>query len=98
MLVTQDPSATDDDPHSRSATERDVVDVDCYEHRLQDRQVVPAARGEIKDVDFGTAVWEGGIRDGKGAVSTKSGAFGKYPNGTPAAIMESLTREIDAGY
>src|SRR5437870_4600047 len=24
---------------------------------------------------FGTAVWKGGIRDGKGAVSTKSGAF-----------------------
>jgi len=30
---------------------------------------------------FGTAVWEGGIRDGKGAISTKSGALDKYPYG-----------------
>jgi len=26
---------------------------------------------------FGAAVWEGGIRDGKGAISTKSGALDK---------------------
>ena len=30
---------------------------------------------------FGTAVWEGGIKDGKGAISTKSGALESYPNG-----------------
>ena len=30
---------------------------------------------------FGAAVWEGGIRDGKGAISTKSGALDKYPYG-----------------
>jgi hypothetical protein len=34
-----------------------------------------------KMTTFGAAVWEGGIRDGKGAVSTKSGALDKYPYG-----------------
>jgi hypothetical protein len=34
-------------------------------------------RGEIKMNTFGAAVWEGGIRDGKGAISTKSGALDK---------------------
>ncbi len=29
----------------------------------------------------GSAVWEGGIRDGKGAISTKSGALAAYPYG-----------------
>ncbi len=29
----------------------------------------------------GSAVWEGGIRDGKGAISTKSGALTAYPYG-----------------
>jgi osmotically inducible protein OsmC len=29
----------------------------------------------------GSAVWEGGIRDGKGAISTKSGALSAYPYG-----------------
>jgi len=27
----------------------------------------------------GTAVWQGGIKDGKGAISTKSGALKDYP-------------------
>jgi len=30
---------------------------------------------------FGGAVWEGGIKDGDGAISTKSGALDKYPYG-----------------
>ena len=38
-------------------------------------------RGEITMNTFGTAVWEGGIKDGKGAISTKSGALDKYPYG-----------------
>jgi osmotically inducible protein OsmC len=29
----------------------------------------------------GSAVWQGGIKDGKGAISTKSGAFKEYPYG-----------------
>src|SRR6201995_3338695 len=29
----------------------------------------------------GSAVWAGGIRDGKGAISTKSGALSDYPYG-----------------
>ncbi len=30
---------------------------------------------------FGTAVWHGGLKDGKGAISTKSGALDNYPYG-----------------
>ena len=29
----------------------------------------------------GTAVWQGGIKDGKGTISTKSGALKDYPYG-----------------
>jgi lipoyl-dependent peroxiredoxin len=29
----------------------------------------------------GSAVWHGGIKDGKGAISTKSGALKDYPYG-----------------
>ena len=30
---------------------------------------------------FGTAVWKGGLKDGKGAISTASGALADYPYG-----------------
>ncbi len=30
---------------------------------------------------FGSAIWSGGIKDGKGAISTKSGALKEYPYG-----------------
>src|SRR5580693_10194958 len=30
---------------------------------------------------FGSAKWQGGIKDGKGAISTKSGALNDYPYG-----------------
>jgi osmotically inducible protein OsmC len=30
---------------------------------------------------FGSAVWSGGIKDGKGSISTKSGALKEYPYG-----------------
>jgi len=30
---------------------------------------------------FGTAKWQGGLKDGKGAISTKSGALSDYPYG-----------------
>lgn len=33
---------------------------------------------------FGSAVWSGGIKDGKGAISTKSGALKDYPYGFAA--------------
>lgn len=29
----------------------------------------------------GSAVWQGGIRDGRGSISTKSGALAAYPYG-----------------
>src|ERR1700710_2620845 len=33
---------------------------------------------------FGTAQWRGGLKDGKGAISTKSGARKDYPYGFPS--------------
>lgn len=30
---------------------------------------------------FGSAKWQGGIKDGKGSISTKSGALNEYPYG-----------------
>ncbi len=33
---------------------------------------------------FGTARWDGGFKDGKGAISTKSGAVKDYPYGVAA--------------
>ena len=30
---------------------------------------------------FGTAKWQGGLKDGKGAISTMSGALSEYPYG-----------------
>src|SRR6201982_3209372 len=53
---------------------------------------------------FGAAVWEGGIRDGKGAISTKSGALDKYPSafasrfeGKPGTNPEELIGAAHAG-
>ena len=53
---------------------------------------------------FGTAVWEGGIKDGKGAISTKSGALESYPygfasrfEGKPGTNPEELIGAAHAG-
>ena len=35
----------------------------------------------MKVKTFGSATWSGGIKDGKGAISTKSGALTNYPYG-----------------
>jgi len=53
---------------------------------------------------FGTAVWQGGIKDGKGAISTKSGALEAYPygfasrfEGKPGTNPEELIGAAHAG-
>ena len=53
---------------------------------------------------FGMAVWEGGIKDPKGAISTKSGALDKYPygfasrfEGKPGTNPEELIGAAHAG-
>lgn len=53
---------------------------------------------------FGTAVWSGGIKDGKGAISTKSGALDAYPygfasrfEGKPGTNPEELIGAAHAG-
>ena len=46
----------------------------------------------------GSAKWQGGIRDGKGAISTKSGALKDYPYGFASRreIAGELAARIDA--
>ena len=53
---------------------------------------------------FGTAVWHGGLKDGKGAISTKSGALNQYPygfasrfEGKPGTNPEELIGAAHAG-
>jgi len=38
----------------------------------------------------GSAVWQGGIKDGKGAISTKSGALKDYPYGFSSLTAEHI--------
>jgi lipoyl-dependent peroxiredoxin len=52
----------------------------------------------------GTAVWRGGLRDGKGAISTQSGALKEYPygflsrfEGQPGTNPEELLAAAHAG-
>src|SRR5690349_20785561 len=53
---------------------------------------------------FGSAKWQGGIKDGKGAISTKSGALKDYPygfasrfEGKPGTNPEELLGAAHAG-
>ena len=53
---------------------------------------------------FGTAHWQGGLKDGKGAISTKSGALSEYPygfasrfEGKPGTNPEELIGAAHAG-
>jgi len=53
---------------------------------------------------YGSAKWQGGIRDGKGAISTKSGALTEYPygfasrfEGKPGTNPEELIGAAHAG-
>ena len=53
---------------------------------------------------YGSASWKGGVRDGKGAISTKSGALSAYPygfssrfEGKPGTSPEELIGAAHAG-
>jgi osmotically inducible protein OsmC len=53
---------------------------------------------------WGTAAWQGGIKDGKGAISTESGALNAYPygfssrfEGQPGTNPEELIGAAHAG-
>ena len=53
---------------------------------------------------YGSAVWQGGIKDGKGAISTRSGALKDYPygfasrfEGKPGTSPEELIGGAHAG-
>ena len=53
---------------------------------------------------YGTALWKGGLKDGKGAITTKSGALKDYPygfaarfEGQPGTNPEELIGAANAG-
>ena len=53
---------------------------------------------------YGTAKWQGGLKDGKGAITTKSGALSEYPygfasrfEGKPGTNPEELIGAAHAG-
>src|ERR671936_1630838 len=61
-------------------------------------------RGEPEMKTHGSAVWRGGFKDGKGAISTKSGALKDYPygfasrfEGKPGTNPEELIGAAHAG-
>ena len=42
---------------------------------------------------YGVAAWQGGIKDGKGAISTRSGALERVsPRGDPTALIAKNDR------
>jgi lipoyl-dependent peroxiredoxin len=61
-------------------------------------------QGELTMKTNGSAVWQGGIKDGKGAISTRSGALKDYPygfnsrfEGKPGTNPEELIGAAHAG-
>jgi osmotically inducible protein OsmC len=68
-------------------------------------EIVPvSAQQEKQMTTFGTAKWQGGLKDGKGAISTKSGALKEYPygfaarfEGQPGTNPEELIGAAHAG-
>src|ERR1700716_1324092 len=61
-------------------------------------------QGGLAMQTYGSAAWQGGIKDGKGAISTKSGALKDYPygfssrfEGKPGTNPEELIGAAHAG-
>jgi lipoyl-dependent peroxiredoxin len=61
-------------------------------------------QGELQMKTYGSAVWKGGLKDGKGAISTHSGALKEYPygfasrfEGKPGTNPEELIGAAHAG-
>lgn len=68
------------------------------------RESSPLALGNSFIKTQGSAIWSGGIKDGRGAISTKSGALAKYPygfasrfEGKPGTNPEELIGAAHAG-
>jgi len=67
----------------------------CQSRKIMERDIMKTQ---------GSAVWSGGIKDGKGAISTKSGALSSYPygfasrfEGKPGTNPEELIGAAHAG-
>src|SRR4051812_8527198 len=97
----------------RGAQRRRAIVLCChpevYDVPRRDRLYLPTYRertsGECNmPTTHGSALWQGGIKDGKGAISTKSGALKEYPygfasrfEGKPGTNPEELIGAAHAG-
>jgi len=68
------------------------------------RSIPTGFSGDPKIKTSGSAVWQGGIKDGRGAISTRSGALKDYPygfssrfEGKPGTNPEELIGAANAG-
>src|SRR6478609_6058365 len=88
----------------RGAQRRRAIVLCChpevYDVPRRDRLYLPtyrertSASGECNmPTTHGSALWQGGIKDGKGAISTKSGALKEYPYGFASRFEAKLTAE-----
>src|SRR4030081_1297814 len=67
-------------------------------------KLLHGTQGGLAMQTYGSAAWQGGIKDGKGAISTKSGALKDYPygfssrfEGKPGTNPEELIGAAHAG-
>src|SRR3954467_9084740 len=87
--------------HERTAAGHDFVATICHAaaYRRSNRD-----QEHAMTTTSGSAKWQGGIKDGKGAISTKSGALNEYPygfasrfEGKPGTNPEELIGAAHAG-
>src|SRR5207344_624236 len=97
----------------RGAQRRRAIPLCCHPEVYDSRDAIDyisadVSRANIRRVHMptthGSALWQGGIKDGKGAISTKSGALKEYPygfasrfEGTPGTNPEELIGAAHAG-
>jgi lipoyl-dependent peroxiredoxin len=62
------------------------VSVHAFKCRQSNQQSTKRHKEKPMTTTFGSARWQGGIKDGRGAISTKSGALKDYPYGFASRI------------
>src|SRR5207344_1171647 len=97
----------------RGAQRRRAIPLCCHPEVYDSRDAIDyisaeVSRAKIRSANMptthGSALWQGGIKDGKGAISTKSGALKEYPygfasrfEGKPGTNPEELIGAAHAG-
>src|ERR1700712_4427884 len=76
----------------------------CHATHATFQPFISSTTEHLMTTTFGSAKWQGGIKDGKGSISTKSGALNEYPygfasrfEGKPGSNPEELIGAAHAG-